>query len=403
MNLRAIPFALSALLSAGLISGCAGYQSAVPLQPGSNGANVPDFTTPSACSWKLKTSPNPSSTNYLSGVSGSSSSDVWAVGYSYSPSTYLQTLALKWNGDSWSQVTTPDPGAYGNGLFAVAALSATDAWAVGQQSTVSVNQPLILRWNGKVWKPFSVAPVKSGSARLYSISAISSKDIWAIGAVSTDSGKAQPYAIHWDGKNWKAVTMPNPGTYGSAIGAVAAHSSNDVWGTGGTYTNASLSSFVTLAEHWNGTKWSVVKTPNANKNDNVFNAAVDLSSKDAWAIGDYYTGSVFASLTEHWNGTKWTIVKSPNVKKMGVGLAGATAFSASDVWAVGSSFAGSAQSTVSLHWNGKAWSIVKSPNLSAPDGFNAVAGIPKSKTIWAVGASIGSGSQTLTAQNTCAD
>ena len=39
--------------------------------------------------------------------------------------------ALHWNGRKWARVRTPDPGSGGNQLLGVAALSRTDAWAVG--------------------------------------------------------------------------------------------------------------------------------------------------------------------------------------------------------------------------------------------------------------------------------
>ena len=59
--------------------------------------------------------------------------------------------------------------------------------------------------------------------------------------------------------------------------------------------------FVTLTEHWNGKTWTVVPSPNANGLNNVFNAIVSITSTDAWAVGDYWTGtgSTFDTLTEH--------------------------------------------------------------------------------------------------------
>jgi hypothetical protein len=44
---------------------------------------------------------------------------------------------LKWNGTSWTRVSTPDPGGSdaNDTLTAVAAASATSAWAVGDEHT----------------------------------------------------------------------------------------------------------------------------------------------------------------------------------------------------------------------------------------------------------------------------
>ena len=54
------------------------------------------------------------------------------------------------------------------------------------------------------------------------------------------------------------------------------------------------------------------------------------SASDCWAVGDHSNNT----LTEHWNGTAWSIVTSPNISANY--LNGVTCTSASDCWAVGS-------------------------------------------------------------------
>jgi hypothetical protein len=372
------------------------------------------FALPSAaaaaCSWKLVTSPSPGVNNILNGISGSSTSDVWAVGRTKPPSAPGMTLAEHWDGTAWSIVPTPNPYLL-NVLFAVADVSPKNAWAVGVGVASSGgNQALILHWNGTAWSQVVAPPLSGRLPSLNHLAAISSKDIWAAGT-STDLSGANPAPLveHWNGKTWSIVSSPNLGTYGSAFASISATAPNDVWAVGGTLTNPSGSSFVTLTEHWNGKKWSIVSSPNANSGDNLFNATVSIAPNDAWAIGDYYTGSAFNTLTEHWDGTKWSIVKSPNVGTLGDGLFGAAAFSSTSVWAVGAVFTASTQdSTFSIKWNGKKWAYVKSPNLSGgnPDYFNAAAALPGTTTLWAVGAnyfpSTGKPDLTLTASNACA-
>ena len=47
--------------------------------------------------------------------------------------------------------------------------------------------------------------------------------------------------------------------------------------------------------------------------NNVLNSVMCTSISDCWAAGYYYNGSsVPQTLTEHWNGTVWAIVTSPN-------------------------------------------------------------------------------------------
>ncbi|MBV9055224.1 MAG: hypothetical protein JO351_01135 [Candidatus Eremiobacteraeota bacterium] len=381
----------------------AGSRPGLGLLPAADQSSL--IVPPRACAWKIVPTINLGSSSSFTGVSGSSTSDVWAVGRYFTSSAGPLTLAEHWSGKSWAVVATPDPGPYGDNLFGVATLSTKDAWAVGYATLSGSTSPaLILHWDGKVWKQYAAPAVPSGdAATLYSITAYSTKDIWAMGSLgATSSPNPPPYSVHFDGRKWKAVPIPNPGKYGSAVDGVAMSGPDDVWTTGGTYTSSSYNSFVTLTEHWNGKKWSVVKSPNANSNDNVFNAAVAVAPKDAWAIGDYYTGTSFDTLTEHWNGKKWSIVPSPNVANVSNGLYAATGLSSADVWAVGSTFSGSQSSTLTMKWSGKKWAIVKSPNLGAPDQFNAVTNMPKTTDLWAVGTTLTAGAhQTLAAGTGC--
>jgi hypothetical protein len=99
-------------------------------------------------------SPNPSSTgNFLSGVSAVSATDAWAVGYYDNSSGVGDTLILHWNGTAWSKVKSPNPSSTSNVLSGVSAVSATDAWAVGdyQNNTTGADDTLILHWNGTSW------------------------------------------------------------------------------------------------------------------------------------------------------------------------------------------------------------------------------------------------------------
>lgn len=65
----------------------------------------------------------------LFGAAAVSASDAWAVGQS--GTSALRTLIERWNGTAWAQVPSPSPGPGNDGLNAVAATSAANAWAVG--------------------------------------------------------------------------------------------------------------------------------------------------------------------------------------------------------------------------------------------------------------------------------
>jgi hypothetical protein len=363
-----------------------------------------------ACSWKLVTSVSPLTINTLAAVSGTSTSDVWAVGKTRAASGVGMTLAEHWDGTAWTVVSTPNPDNNGNILAGVAAIAPNDAWAVGYAFDASGGgETLAFHWDGSTWTSVKT-PAMSGRVPVFtSVYAVSAKDVWAAGYSTDESGNTlAPLVENWNGKVWTVKATPNLGTYGSEFATISGSAANDIWAIGATSTNVSQSSYVTFTEHWNGKKWSIVASPNANSNDNLFNAGVSIAPNDVWAIGDYFTGSIFATLTEHWNGTAWSIVKSPKVGSAGNGLFGATAFSTSAVWAVGTTFTSSGANTLSIKWNGSKWTTVKSPNLPGgnPSQFNAAGAIPGSTTLWGVGSNLypssGKPDQTLTASDACA-
>jgi hypothetical protein len=71
---------------------------------------------------------------------------------------------------------------------------------------------------------------------------------------------------------------------------------------------------------------------------------VALSPSDAWAVGDQSKTRTSAARTllEHWNGTSWKVVASPNPRAGLNTLFAVDADSPQDVWAVGTYSNGSA-------------------------------------------------------------
>lgn len=68
----------------------------------------------------------------------------------------------------------------------------------------------------------------------------------------------------------------------------------------GSYLNSGSNPIQTLTEHWNGTAWGLVSSPNAGSGDNLFNSVTGVQgTDDAWAVGDtFYPSDVQEGLTE---------------------------------------------------------------------------------------------------------
>src|SRR6266702_774346 len=159
--------------------------------------------------WSVATSPNPGSGGSLSGVVAVSSINVWAVGTYYNKSNTERTLIEHWNGTSWSVVKSPNVWLSTNYLSGVTAVSATDVWAVGTYDNSSGQElTLIENWNGTSW---SVVPSSNpGSINyLFGVAAVSPTDVWAVGYSFTGSSQIVTLIENWNGTSWSVVKSPN--------------------------------------------------------------------------------------------------------------------------------------------------------------------------------------------------
>jgi hypothetical protein len=347
--------------------------------------------------WTVVATADPSATkNVLNAVAVRGAADAWAVGHFTAPDQDddgLNMLTEHWNGSTWTQVGAPAVLHRDESLLAVSASSATDAWAVGFTKTVGAagRNPLAVHWNGSSWT-IVATPTLTGGAKstLNGVVALSASNAWAVGKGRNGAALAE----RWNGNAWSVVPVPTPaGSASSQLSGISARSPSDIWAVGSfTTVIGTTVQGRTLAEHWNGTAWSIVPSRNATTS-NLLTGVAAVAGNDAWAVG--YTITTDGSnqpdrtLIEHWNGTAWSIVASPSPASNDT-LSGVAARSAGDVWAVGTRLDRSGAipigRTLTEHWNGTSWSVVASPNVGANDnllnGVSATTG-----DVWAVGSS----------------
>jgi len=234
------------------------------------------------------------------------------------------------------------------------------------------------------WTVVASPNASTGNNQLNAVASISASDVWAVGSAENSLGNDQLLAEHWDGTAWSVV--PTPAVVTGGLSGLAAISSTDVWAGGGFL----LSSRGNTAQfmNWNGRKWTIAKSP---ATTGSISGMAAVSSNDVWAVGSIISGSVAQTFIEHWNGKKWAIVPSPNDGTGNNLLTGVTAISASDVWAVGdfttSTSSGTLFQTLTEHWDGTAWSIVPSPSPSGTGSGSELRGAAAVSTtdVWAVG------------------
>jgi plastocyanin len=276
--------------------------------------------------WTVSSTPNVGEgANYLYGVAAASSSDVWAVGtYVDVPTNRYRTLTLHYTGGAWSLIPSPNIGTNSNFLLGVEVVSATDVWAVGYAlDDISSVKTLILHYNGTSWSIVtSPNPAASGNY-LYAVSATASNDIWAVGATYVASAtNLQTMIVHYNGTSWSTFASPNRvANTANLLLDVDATSSTQAWAVG--FANGT-EGFERIALKWNGTTWTLSQA--ANGAGKLF-AVASVSSGDVWAAGA--TG-----LIQHWDGLTWQVVSAPSDVLMATYF-GIAALPGGQLWSVG--------------------------------------------------------------------
>jgi len=350
--------------------------------------------------WEIVPSPNgakckmpyplcltPEAGNVLYATAALSSNDVWAVGAEPHQSAVLTaTLAEHWDGTQWSVVPTPAIPFYEVQLNSVSAVSGNDVWASGFADNVSCQQEicgrtLVEHWDGSSWTRVP-SPNPELADYLYGIAALSPSDIWVGGMEWQKSPLIDfPVLMHYNGTTWKSYSFPQLQL--GQISAVFARASNDVWAVGWYGT---VSTGKGLALHWNGKSWRIAPFPTDNLGLVQLRSVSGAASNDVWAVGNVSYYGPYGELedgarTYHWNGSSWKQVDFPLGGYSYVNAVSARA--TDDVWAVGAGNGGCgfAYCYATVHWDGNAWSEITNPNSGI------LLGVTTSSTsdAWAVG------------------
>lgn len=174
-------------------------------------------------------------------------------------------------------------------------------------------------------------------ALLFGVSSAAADDVWAVGTRSTSSG-GTTLAEHWDGSTWTVVPSPTPGPeHAGYLSSVVTLSPTDAWAVG-SYQRDSVTSQA-LIEHWNGAVWKSVALPVPPDSDEFdLSSVTATSANDVWAAGRVEKTPHERDVTaiEHWDGTTWRRVASPSLPEPEQSfLRGVWASAADDIWAVG--------------------------------------------------------------------
>ncbi len=300
----------------------------------------------------------------LAGVWCRSASNCVAVGNASGSGAFGATsLAMHWNGRSWSIQPTPNPSFQPSSGIGGQDVALNDVWcgsgktciAVGSVSTTDYHTiktyDLTLRWDGKRW----AIQTKMSGPGWSSLACSSAKS-----CLATGNG---PLA-RWNGRGWRSQRVPHlKGFNLTALNAVSCSSSDACMAVGRAGQQ------VPVAERWNGKKWSIsaLPTPPQLKGIRSSGTAVACATRQtclAFLTGTLATldfGNVEMTGSDRWKSGRWTSQSFPSPAGLIVTpqsrLAGDSCVAANACTAVGSVSYGGRELTLAESWNGTSWTI----------------------------------------------
>ena len=141
----------------------------------------------------------------VTGVSATSASDVWAVGTTTTWRHVRRSpMILHFDGSSWQRVDGVNPGGrHGTQLAGVSAVNPHDVWAVGSYGIdhSDLSRTFIEHWNGTSWRQTHTPnPGNDGIRDVNGIDALG-RGAWAAGSF-LDTGQVRSMTLNRIGNRW---------------------------------------------------------------------------------------------------------------------------------------------------------------------------------------------------------
>jgi hypothetical protein len=161
--------------------------------------------------WSEVDVPSPRRSTYvvLEDVTAIASDDAWAVGsYARDLQRPGRNLTLHWDGTRWAVVPAPNPGpaSCDHALSGVSGSSSRDLWASGTRSCADGVTPQMLHWDGTRWAQVAIPSTGFDSPPgdgLFDVASFSKRSALTVGIAKTSGASIEVGFIErWNGSNW---------------------------------------------------------------------------------------------------------------------------------------------------------------------------------------------------------
>jgi hypothetical protein len=251
-----------------------------------------------ASQWKIaQVIGPPDGDSLMDDISATGPRDAWAIAQVCGSSRCTHGSATlqveRWDGTGWRQVAAlPGPVLHAQNAF-VGASSGTDAWVLAEFDRGAD----ALHWDGKHWTVFRAG----GCGQVFPV-VFGPGDAWAF------SGGTRACASHFSGHSWQQVVMPG------IPDAVSAASRNDIWAVGRVPSGTASPGYIAM--HWDGRSWTAIAIPDLDLRSGqrlVGGNMVATGPRDVWVeYGVQAQGNNdLTGLLLHWDGASWHRIPVP--------------------------------------------------------------------------------------------
>jgi hypothetical protein len=274
-------------------------------------------------SWRIVATARQAGTrySYLDDVACPTNRFCLAVGAAGTSQKVYHSTAYTWdNRATWRRISAPAPGGARNSeLNGLACFNSKNCMAVGNYTSASGrNLAFAARWHDGRWTLMTTPAIpKQRYAEFQGVSCPTATRCVAVGD-TVDNTRAQYYhafAETWSGGKWQVSTL---GRSASFFFGVSCPARNRCLAAGGAYPSLRGSFERPLIEAWNGATWAkqhAVGTPSPNVGDQTQHVSC-VARTECEVVGFSYdphsSRAGDRTLAEKWNGQRWTLQTTPN-------------------------------------------------------------------------------------------
>lgn len=286
--------------------------------------------------------------------------------YGYQPRSAIR----HWNGAEWTTQSVPWPsGSIGSELSGIACLSASSCKAVGSyKEATGVTRSLAVHWNGTSWSLVTTPgnPTGATASELEGISCASGSSCMAVGSKLTTSSGRRPFALTWNGTAWSYGSAPTEpsGSTASSLSDVACAASLECRAVG-EYTVSGVDKPRILLHQSNAWTEESAPLPSGATAGELHDIVCPVAGS-CWTVGSWVNSSSVRQPLVLSRSSSWTVAGAPGMSfSQKAELFGISCTSTTSCAAVGQAEnENGTPEPVTLSWNGSAW---PSARLSLPD------------------------------------